>query len=64
MTLIEDTRARLGATAQKGGATLAHAHPGRFVLGVGHAFQAAKPGEDACWPPSGPACWSRPASTT
>ncbi|WP_410671175.1 TIGR03620 family F420-dependent LLM class oxidoreductase [Amycolatopsis sp. cmx-4-68] len=39
---------RRGSTAHKGGATLAQAHPGRFVLGVGagHAFQAAKLGED------------------
>ncbi|WP_235190853.1 LLM class flavin-dependent oxidoreductase [Amycolatopsis rifamycinica] len=38
---------RRGATAQKGGTTLAHAHPDRFVLGVGvgPAFQAAKLGE-------------------
>ncbi|MEQ0558421.1 TIGR03620 family F420-dependent LLM class oxidoreductase [Amycolatopsis sp. NEAU-NG30] len=38
---------RPGRTARRGGATLAHAHPGRFVLGVGvgHAFQAAAHGE-------------------
>ncbi|MEV5715946.1 TIGR03620 family F420-dependent LLM class oxidoreductase [Amycolatopsis mediterranei] len=47
-TGIANLWARRGATAQKGGATLAHAHPGRFVLGIGagHAFQAAKLGED------------------
>ncbi|MFF1612446.1 TIGR03620 family F420-dependent LLM class oxidoreductase [Amycolatopsis sp. NPDC058278] len=39
---------RRGVTAEKGGATLAHAHPGRFVLGVGigHDFQATKLGEE------------------
>jgi probable F420-dependent oxidoreductase len=39
---------RRGITAEKGGATLAQAHPGRFVLGVGigHAFQATKLGEE------------------
>jgi probable F420-dependent oxidoreductase len=47
-TGIANLWARPGRTAEKGGATLAHAHPGRFVLGVGigHAFQAAKLGED------------------
>jgi probable F420-dependent oxidoreductase len=47
-TGIANVWARPGRTAEKGGATLAHAHPGRFVLGVGigHAFQAAKYGED------------------
>jgi len=47
-TGIANLWARRGATAQKGGATLAQAHPGRFVLGIGagHAFQAAKLGED------------------
>ena len=47
-TGIANVWARPGRTAEKGGATLAHAHPGRFVLGVGigHAFQAAKLGED------------------
>ncbi|WIY02709.1 TIGR03620 family F420-dependent LLM class oxidoreductase [Amycolatopsis mongoliensis] len=47
-TGIANTWARPGRTAEKGGTTLAHAHPGRFVLGigVGHAFQAAKYGED------------------
>ncbi|MCR6490850.1 TIGR03620 family F420-dependent LLM class oxidoreductase [Amycolatopsis sp. OK19-0408] len=46
-TGIANVWARLGRTAEKGGATLAQAHPGRFVLGVGigHAFQAAKYGE-------------------
>ncbi|SFW91701.1 TIGR03620 family F420-dependent LLM class oxidoreductase [Amycolatopsis australiensis] len=45
---IANLWARRGTTAHKGGATLAHAHPGRFVLGIGagHAFQAAKLGED------------------
>jgi probable F420-dependent oxidoreductase len=47
-TGIANVWARPGRTAEKGGATLAHAHPGRFVLGVGigHAFQAAKHGEE------------------
>ncbi|EOD67682.1 TIGR03620 family F420-dependent LLM class oxidoreductase [Amycolatopsis vancoresmycina] len=47
-TGIANLWARRGATAQKGGATLAHAHPGRFVLGIGagHAFQATKLGEE------------------
>ncbi|OXM63769.1 TIGR03620 family F420-dependent LLM class oxidoreductase [Amycolatopsis vastitatis] len=47
-TGIANLLARRGATAHKGGATLAQAHPGRFVLGIGagHAFQAAKLGED------------------
>jgi probable F420-dependent oxidoreductase len=47
-TGIANMWARRGVTTQKGGATLAHAHPGRFVLGIGagHAFQAAKLGED------------------
>ncbi|MEV7038605.1 TIGR03620 family F420-dependent LLM class oxidoreductase [Amycolatopsis sp. NPDC051061] len=47
-TGIANVWARPGRTAEKGGATLAHAHPGRFVLGVGigHAFQAAKYGEE------------------
>jgi probable F420-dependent oxidoreductase len=47
-TGIANLWARRGATAHKGGATLAQAHPGRFVLGIGagHAFQAAKLGED------------------
>ncbi|MEU5261345.1 TIGR03620 family F420-dependent LLM class oxidoreductase [Amycolatopsis sp. NPDC021455] len=46
-TGIANLWARRGATAQKGGATLAQAHPGRFVLGIGagHAFQAEKLGE-------------------
>lgn len=46
-TGIANVWARPGRTAEKGGATLAQAHPGRFVLGVGigHAFQAAKYGE-------------------
>ncbi|MDS0138212.1 MULTISPECIES: TIGR03620 family F420-dependent LLM class oxidoreductase [unclassified Amycolatopsis] len=45
---IANLWARRGTTAQKGGATLAQAHPGRFVLGIGagHAFQAAKLGEE------------------
>lgn len=39
---------RRGSTAHKGGVTLAQAHPGRLVLGIGagHAFQAAGLGED------------------
>jgi probable F420-dependent oxidoreductase len=39
---------RPARTMQGGGVTLAAAHPGRFVLGVGigHAFQAAKAGSD------------------
>ncbi|WP_410574118.1 TIGR03620 family F420-dependent LLM class oxidoreductase [Amycolatopsis sp. cmx-4-61] len=47
-TGIANVWARRGVTAYKGGATLARAHPGRLVLGVGvgHAFQAAKLGED------------------
>jgi probable F420-dependent oxidoreductase len=47
-TGIANVWARPGRTAEKGGATLAHAHPGRFVLGVGigHAFQAAKYNEE------------------
>ncbi|MFJ7218376.1 TIGR03620 family F420-dependent LLM class oxidoreductase [Amycolatopsis sp. NPDC098790] len=47
-TGIANTWLRRGTTAYKGAATLAQAHPGRFVLGigVGHAFQAAKLGED------------------
>jgi probable F420-dependent oxidoreductase len=47
-TGIANVWARPGRTAEKGGATLAHAHPGRFVLGVGigHAFQAAKYSEE------------------
>lgn len=47
-TGIANTWLRRGTTAFKGGATLAQAHPGRFVLGigVGHAFQAAKHGEE------------------
>jgi probable F420-dependent oxidoreductase len=45
---IANVWARPGHTAHSGGATLARAHPGRFVLGVGigHAFQAAKYGAD------------------
>ncbi|HET6704913.1 LLM class flavin-dependent oxidoreductase [Amycolatopsis sp.] len=47
-TGIANLWARRGTTAYQGGATLAQAHPGRFVLGIGagHAFQAAKLGED------------------
>lgn len=47
-TGIANTWLRRATTAYKGGATLAQAHPGRFVLGVGigHAFQAEKLGED------------------
>jgi probable F420-dependent oxidoreductase len=47
-TGIANLWSRRGVTAEKGGATLARAHPGRFVLGigVGHAFQAAKLGEE------------------
>ncbi|MEV6879987.1 TIGR03620 family F420-dependent LLM class oxidoreductase [Amycolatopsis sp. NPDC051128] len=47
-TGIANVWLRRGITAEKGGATLAQAHPGRFVLGVGigHAFQAAKLGEE------------------
>ncbi|MDT7803998.1 MAG: hypothetical protein QOI78_7431 [Actinomycetota bacterium] len=47
-TGIANLWARPGVTAEKGGATLARAHPGRFVLGVGvgHAFQATKLGEE------------------
>jgi len=47
-TGIANLWSRRGVTAEKGGATLAQAHPGRFVLGigVGHAFQAAKLGEE------------------
>ncbi|UOZ10647.1 TIGR03620 family F420-dependent LLM class oxidoreductase [Amycolatopsis sp. WQ 127309] len=46
-TGIANLWARPGVTAEKGGATLAQAHPGRFVLGVGvgHRFQATKAGE-------------------
>ncbi|MDT7729540.1 MAG: hypothetical protein QOI21_6116 [Actinomycetota bacterium] len=45
---IANLWARPARTMQGGGATLAEAHPGRFVLGVGvgHAFQAAKTGSD------------------
>jgi probable F420-dependent oxidoreductase len=47
-TGIANVWSRPGRTAEKGGATLASAHPGRFVLGVGigHAFQAAAHGAD------------------
>jgi probable F420-dependent oxidoreductase len=47
-TGIANTWLRRGVTTEKGGATLAQAHPGRFVLGVGigHAFQATKLGEE------------------
>ncbi|WP_410641925.1 TIGR03620 family F420-dependent LLM class oxidoreductase [Amycolatopsis sp. lyj-346] len=47
-TGIANVWSRPGRTAEKGGATLAHAHPGRFVLGIGigHAFQATKYGAD------------------
>ncbi|GAA4544755.1 TIGR03620 family F420-dependent LLM class oxidoreductase [Amycolatopsis samaneae] len=46
-TGIANVWSRPGRTAQSGGTTLARAHPGRFVLGVGigHAFQAEKYGE-------------------
>jgi probable F420-dependent oxidoreductase len=45
-TGIANIWSRPARTAQSGGRTLAHAFPGRFVLGVGigHAFQAAKSG--------------------
>lgn len=47
-TGIANVWARRATTAYKGAATLTQAHPGRFVLGIGagHAFQAAKLGED------------------
>ena len=43
-TGIANVWSRPGETAEQEGATLAQAHPGRFVLGVGigHAFQATK----------------------
>jgi probable F420-dependent oxidoreductase len=43
---IANVHARHGFTTQAGGATLALAHPGRFVLGVGigHPFQADRVG--------------------
>jgi len=46
-TGIANVWSRPGRTAQAGGTTLARAHPGRFVLGIGigHAFQAANQGE-------------------
>jgi probable F420-dependent oxidoreductase len=45
---IANLWSRPARTMQAGGATLAAAHPGRFVLGVGigHAFQAAKAGSE------------------
>lgn len=45
-TGIANVHARHGATMQAGGATLAEAYPGRFVLGIGigHAFQAEQVG--------------------
>jgi probable F420-dependent oxidoreductase len=45
---IANLWARPARTMQGGGTTLAEAHPGRFVLGVGigHSFQAAKVGSD------------------
>lgn len=47
-TGIANVWARRATTAYKGAATLTQAHPGRFMLGIGagHAFQAAKLGED------------------
>jgi probable F420-dependent oxidoreductase len=47
-TGIANIWSRPAYTAQSGGRTLAHAFPGRFVLGVGigHASQAAKSGSD------------------
>ncbi|MEU0532143.1 hypothetical protein [Amycolatopsis tolypomycina] len=47
-TGVANLRARRGMTTQKGDATPAQAHPGRFALdiGAGHAFPAAKLGED------------------
>ncbi len=47
-TGIANIWSRPAYTAQSGGRTLAHAFPGRFVLGVGigHARQAAKSGSD------------------
>ncbi|WP_037304794.1 TIGR03620 family F420-dependent LLM class oxidoreductase [Amycolatopsis orientalis] len=47
-TGIANIWSRTGRTAHSGARTLAHAFPGRFVLGVGigHAFQAAKSGAD------------------
>ncbi|GAB3434672.1 LLM class oxidoreductase [Flindersiella endophytica] len=50
-TGIANVNSRHGATMQAGGATLADAYPGRFVLGVGigHAFQAEQVGKQ--WRP-------------
>lgn len=47
-TGIANIWSRPAYTAQAGGRALAHAFPGRFVLGVGigHAFQATKTGTD------------------
>ncbi|AXB44505.1 TIGR03620 family F420-dependent LLM class oxidoreductase [Amycolatopsis albispora] len=47
-TGIANVWSRPASTLQAGAATLAAAHPGRFVLGVGigHAFQAARTGGD------------------
>ncbi|WP_181777101.1 TIGR03620 family F420-dependent LLM class oxidoreductase [Amycolatopsis pittospori] len=47
-TGIANIWSRPAYTTQSGGRTLAHAFPGRFVLGVGigHASQAAKSGSD------------------
>ncbi|MFK0249120.1 TIGR03620 family F420-dependent LLM class oxidoreductase [Amycolatopsis azurea] len=47
-TGIANIWSRPGRTAHSGARTLAHAFPGRFVLGIGigHAFQAAKSGVD------------------
>ena len=44
---IANIRLRRATTAYKGGVTLAHAHPGRVLLGLGagHAFQAEQLGE-------------------
>ncbi|WP_328607209.1 TIGR03620 family F420-dependent LLM class oxidoreductase [Amycolatopsis sp. NBC_00345] len=46
-TGIANMWSRAGRTAEKGGATLAQAYPGRFVLGIGagHEFQTAKLGK-------------------
>ncbi|MFD5249513.1 TIGR03620 family F420-dependent LLM class oxidoreductase [Amycolatopsis sp. NPDC058340] len=47
-TGIANIWSRPGRTAYSGARTLAHAFPGRFVLGIGigHSFQAAKSGVD------------------
>jgi probable F420-dependent oxidoreductase len=50
-TGIANVHARHAATMQAGGATLAEAYPGRFILGVGigHSFQAEQVGHQ--WRP-------------